>query len=89
MVDGKPTIVDLFAEPEVSILGSKHDSRSIDEIYVLRKQKNVDRSVRLDPTWGWVKNPIDREPVWELFTQVRKIWKALGGIQQRGSLKAD
>ncbi|BAZ00207.1 restriction endonuclease [Tolypothrix tenuis PCC 7101] len=42
----------------------------VDQIYVLRKQKNTDREYRyLD---SYVKNPIDPNVVWHLFDTVRK-----------------
>lgn len=40
----------------------------VDQIYILRKQKNVDREFRFLPTF--VKNPIDPELIWEFFTEV-------------------
>jgi hypothetical protein len=52
----------------------------VDQIYVLRKQKNTDREFRYLPTY--VKNPIDSEVVFHLFNTVRdhltKDWT--GGI---------
>lgn len=41
----------------------------VDQIYVLRKQKNTDREYRYLP--GYVKNPIAPEVVWHLFNTVR------------------
>lgn len=41
----------------------------IDQIYVLRKQKNTDREFRFDP--AYVKNPIYQDPVEHLFNVVR------------------
>lgn len=53
----------------------------VDQIYVLRKQKNTDREFRFEP--DYIKNPIDSEAVWHLFELVRSHltadWK--GGIQ--------
>ena len=40
----------------------------IDQIYVLRKQKNTDREFRFDPRY--TKNPIYDELVWDLYTTV-------------------
>lgn len=42
----------------------------VDQIYVLRKQKNTDRKYRLMP--GYVKNPIYSDVVENLFDMVRK-----------------
>lgn len=42
----------------------------VDQIYVLRKQKNTDRKYRLMP--GYVKNPIYADVVENLFTMVRE-----------------
>ncbi len=41
----------------------------VDQIYVLRKQKNTDREFRYGE--GYIKNPIDTEVVWHLFNLVR------------------
>lgn len=41
----------------------------VDQIYVLRKEKNVDREYRLVP--GFKTNPIYDDVVWHLFTTVR------------------
>lgn len=41
----------------------------VDQIYVLRKQKNTDREFRYDETY--TKNPIDPEVVWHIFNIVR------------------
>ena len=41
----------------------------VDQIYVLRKQKNTDRKYRLLP--GYVKNPIYPDVVENLFEMVR------------------
>jgi len=53
----------------------------VDQIYVLRKQKNTDREFRFLP--GYVKKPIDSEVVWHLFSTVRshltEDW--LGGVE--------
>lgn len=61
----------------------------VDQIYVLRQQKNTDREFRY--LEGYKKNPIDPAVVWHLFQTVRlhltDDWK--GGIQhgiQRGWL---
>ncbi|RAM53267.1 MAG: Bpu10I family restriction endonuclease [Hapalosiphonaceae cyanobacterium JJU2] len=54
----------------------------VDQIYVLRKQKNTDREYRyLD---NYVKNPIDAEVVWHLFSTVREHLTTdwTGGIEQ-------
>ena len=40
----------------------------IDQIYVLRRQKNTDREFRFDE--GYVKNPIYPDLVWDLFRDV-------------------
>lgn len=42
----------------------------IDQIYVLRKQRNTDREYRYDASY--VKNPIHADVVDHLFTLVRK-----------------
>lgn len=53
----------------------------VDQIYVLRRQKNVDREYRLRD--GYTENPISTEVVWHLFQTVRDHltgdWR--GGIQ--------
>jgi hypothetical protein len=61
----------------------------VDQIYVLRKQKNIDREFRFDE--GYVKNSVDIDVVWHLFNTVREHltidWK--GGLNdgiQRGWL---
>ena len=41
----------------------------LDQIYVLRKEKNVDREFRLLP--GFKSNPIFADVVWHLFSMVR------------------
>ena len=41
----------------------------VDQIYVLRKEKNVDREFRLLP--GFKSNPIFADVVWHLFSMVR------------------
>ena len=42
----------------------------VDQIYVLRKQKNTDREYRyLD---GYVSNPIYSDVVWHLFSSIRE-----------------
>lgn len=41
----------------------------IDQIYVLRKQKNTDREFRYEA--GYAKNPIYEDVVWHLFSTVR------------------
>jgi hypothetical protein len=41
----------------------------VDQIYVLRKQKNTDREYRFLP--GYIKKPIDPLVVWHLFSTVR------------------
>jgi len=40
----------------------------IDQIYVLRRQKNTDRELRFEA--GYTKNPIYSDLVWELFQDV-------------------
>ena len=42
----------------------------VDQIYVLRKQKNTDREYRFLPSYK--KNPIYTDTIWHLFTVVRK-----------------
>ncbi len=42
----------------------------VDQIYILRKQKNVDREYRLLD--GYVENPIFEDVVWHLFSSVRE-----------------
>jgi hypothetical protein len=54
----------------------------VDQIYILRKQKNTDREYRyLDK---YVKNPIDPNVVWHLFSTVRTHLTTdwAGGIEQ-------
>jgi hypothetical protein len=41
----------------------------VDQIYILRKQKNTDREYRFLESYN--KNPIDSEVVWHLFSTVR------------------
>jgi hypothetical protein len=41
----------------------------VDQIYVLRKQKNTDREFRFEE--GYLKNPIYEDVVWHLFQTVR------------------
>jgi len=41
----------------------------VDQIYVLRKQKNTDREFRFAPEYA--KNPIDVDVVWHLYSAVR------------------
>lgn len=41
----------------------------VDQIYVLRKQKNTDREFRYLP--GYVSNPIYDDVIWHLFETVR------------------
>ncbi len=41
----------------------------VDQVYVLRRQRNTDREFRFTPTY--VKNPIDPSVVWHLFKTVR------------------
>ncbi len=41
----------------------------VDQIYILRKEKNVDREYRLRP--GFTTNPIFSDVVWHLFNTVR------------------
>jgi hypothetical protein len=52
----------------------------VDQIYVLRKQRNTDREFRFDE--AYMKNPIDPEVIWHLFTTVRKHLTTdwLGGV---------
>ena len=61
----------------------------VDQIYVLRKQKNTDREFRYEE--DYVKNAIDPDVVWHLFNTVRthltEDWT--GGVEhglQRGWL---
>lgn len=42
----------------------------VDQIYVLRKQKNTDREFRYAD--DYIKNPIDVDVVWHLFNKVRQ-----------------
>lgn len=53
----------------------------VDQIYVLRKQRNTDREFRYEESY--VKNPINRDVVWHLFALVRnhltRDW--VGGIE--------
>lgn len=60
----------------------------IDQMYIMRKQKNVDRAVRLDPSSGWTKNPVDGELVWDLFNKVKnhleKNWWSPGATLGKG-----
>lgn len=61
----------------------------VDQIYVLRRQKNTDRDKRY--LTGYVKNPIDADVVWHLYTTVRAYLTSdwLGGVEsgiQRGWL---
>jgi len=61
----------------------------VDQIYVLRRQKNTDRDKRY--LTGYVKNPIDPDVVWHLYTTVRAYLTSdwLGGVEngiQRGWL---
>jgi len=61
----------------------------VDQIYVLRRQKNTDRDKRY--LAGYVKNPIDADVVWYLYTTVRSYLTSdwLGGVEngiQRGWL---
>ena len=61
----------------------------VDQIYVLRRQKNTDRDKRY--LKGYVKNPIDPDVVWHLYTTVRAYLTSdwLGGVEngiQRGWL---
>lgn len=54
----------------------------VDQIYVLRKQKNTDREYRyLDK---YIKNPIDPNVVWHLFSTVRTHLTTdwAGGVEQ-------
>lgn len=46
----------------------------IDQIYILRKQKNTDREDRFSE--GYVANPIYEDVVWHLFTTVRDFLSA-------------
>ncbi len=41
----------------------------VDQLYVLRKQRNTDREFRYAE--DYVANPIDRDVVWHLFNLVR------------------
>lgn len=43
----------------------------VDQIYILRKQKNTDRKYRLLPDYKYVKNPIYSDVVENLFEMVR------------------
>lgn len=58
----------------------------VDQIYVLRQQKNTDREFRYAESY--IKNPINPEVVWHLFTIVRRHLTAdwtsgiEGGIQR-------
>lgn len=54
----------------------------VDQIYVLRKQKNTDREFRYEE--DYIKNPVDPEVVWHLFSVVRNhlIRDWTGGIDQ-------
>lgn len=61
----------------------------VDQIYVLRRQKNTDRDKRY--LVGYVKNSIDADVVWHLYTTVRTYLTSdwLGGVEngiQRGWL---
>jgi hypothetical protein len=61
----------------------------VDQIYILRKQKNTDREYRYLP--DYVKNPIDDDVAWHLFSTVRSHLKAdwQGGVSyglERGYL---
>lgn len=61
----------------------------VDQVYVLRRQKNTDRDKRY--LEGYVKNPIDADVVWHLFSTVRAYLTSdwLGGVEngiQRGWL---
>lgn len=53
----------------------------VDQIYVLRRQKNTDRDKRY--LEGYVKNPIDADVVWHLYTTVRDYLTSdwLGGVE--------
>jgi len=53
----------------------------VDQIYVLRRQKNTDRDKRYLP--GYVKNPIDAEVVWHFYMTVRDYLTSdwLGGVE--------
>lgn len=42
----------------------------VDQIYVLRQQKNTDREYRY--TDDYIKNPINPQVVWHLFSSVRR-----------------
>lgn len=44
-------------------------SCKIDQIYILRKEKNVDREDRFNA--GYIANPIYEDVVWHLFSMVR------------------
>lgn len=61
----------------------------VDQIYVLRRQRNTDRDKRY--LAGYVKNPIDANVVWHLYETVRAYLTSdwLGGVEngiQRGWL---
>lgn len=61
----------------------------VDQIYVLRRQKNTDRDKRY--LSGYVKRPIDADVVWHLYETVRAYLTSdwLGGVEngiQRGWL---
>ncbi len=53
----------------------------VDQIYVLRRQKNTDRDKRY--LTGYVKSPIDADVVWHLYTTVRNYLTSdwLGGVE--------
>ena len=60
----------------------------VDQIYVLRRQRNTDREVRL--SGNFVKNPIYEDLVWDLFEEVKahltaEKWDVEGALE-RGKL---
>lgn len=62
----------------------------VDQIYVLRKQKNTDREFRFDKKYK--KNPIYEDVVWDMFQKVRNHitadWvKSIDKKLEKGSLK--
>jgi hypothetical protein len=85
-----PSCLYIVVSEYIKLEERERPSFYINQVYTLRKQKTVDRAVRLDVSSGWKKNPIDHELVWDLFTNVKRhleeSWWEPGAALTKGKL---
>lgn len=89
MKRGNPFCLYMIVAEYVKLIAEeKPQLTEVDEIYILRKQKVVDRAKRYGT--GWVKQPIDKKLVWDLFNMVKshleKRWLAPRITLEKGKL---